>query len=71
MEQCLINASKDVLRFSDGLYLELATSRITIRESFCGSFASYVLRLQTLPTQEAAANSKSVNDSGPVALMEL
>lgn len=62
MEQSSVNASKNVLRYMDALHSMAAKSRNTIRESFCGSFASLVWQLQTLLKQEVAAVSKLVDD---------
>lgn len=46
-------------------------SHNTVRVSSRGSFSSPVQRLQTLSMQEVAAVSKSVEDSGREALIEL
>lgn len=67
MEQCLIKASKDVLEYMDVLLAKAVKSQNTFRESFRGSCASLVQWFQTLFTQEVAAVSKSVYDSGPVS----
>lgn len=55
----------------DALHSKAVDSANTVKESFCGSLASLVLRSQTLLTQEATAVSKFVDDSGRKALIEL
>lgn len=71
MEQSSMNASKNVLGYMDALHLMVVKSEVAVRESFRGSYASLVLRLQTLFTQEVAAVSKSADDSVWKALFEL
>lgn len=38
--QCLNNASKDVLEYTDALHAKVVKSQNNVRESFCSSFAS-------------------------------
>lgn len=62
MEQRLIKASKDVLRYMDALHAKAVKSQNIVRKLFCGSFASLAQQLQTLLTQEVVAVSKSADD---------
>lgn len=71
MKQRLINARKDVLGYMDALHLKAVMSQNTIKESFCGNFASLVQRLQTVFMLEVAAVPKSAIDSGREALIHL
>lgn len=71
IEQSLINTSKNVSGYMDPLHTKAVKSQYTVRDSFLGSFASLVQRLQTLLAQKVAAVSKSVDDSRSEALIEL
>lgn len=69
IEQLLMNGSKVVLGYMDALHLKAVKSQNTVRESFRGSFAPLVQRLQTSFTQEVAVASRVVDDSGCEALI--
>lgn len=68
-EQRVLNATKDVSGRVGAFYQEAVKSQNTFRESFQGSSASIVYWLQILLTQETAAISKSIDDSGREALI--
>lgn len=71
IEQRVINARKNVLRYMDALHSKVVMSQNTVRESFCGSFATPFQRLQTFFTQEVAPVSKFVDYSRFEVLIEL
>lgn len=60
-----------MLECMKALHSKAVKSQSTARESFCGSFASFVHPLYTLIMQEVAAVSRSINNFGCKELIEL